>query len=193
MEPLLFTRSSNIYANDLVLPSHTRDQVQKKMSNLEQQASSIALSFNAKNKSISKQQNDTTTYRDQQSSTRVRQQGHLPEQHHQFPRRCRRRHQITIGKSQVSICKPAAALEILSILPKDQTQNLPEQCPLRAPLRLRVLVQVTTRHQWTFQLPQHLPKEDTERVLALDHLQHQTPPSNKTTTHLPENENVGIA
>ena len=31
----------------------------------------------------------------------------------------------------------------------------------------------------------HLPKEDIETVLARDHLQHQTPPSNKTTKHLP--------
>ena len=44
-------------------------------------------------------------------------------------------------------------MEILSKLPKDQTQNLPEQCPLCAPLWLRVLGQDTTRHQYTFQLP----------------------------------------
>ena len=56
----------------------------------------------------------------------------------------RRRHQSTIGKSQVSICKSTAAMEILSILPKDLNQNLPEQCPLSAPLRLRVLAQDTT-------------------------------------------------
>ena len=34
----------------------------------------------------------------------------------------------------------------------------------------------------------HLPKEDIETVLARDHLQHQTPPSNKTTKHLPHPE-----
>ena len=33
-----------IYVDDLVLPSHTRDQIQRKTSNLEQQASSIDLS-----------------------------------------------------------------------------------------------------------------------------------------------------
>ena len=40
-------------------------------------------------------------------------------------------------------------MEILSILTKDQTQNPPEQCPLCAPLRLRVLAHDTTRHQYT--------------------------------------------
>ena len=46
-----------------------------------------------------------------------------------------------------------------------------------------------------FARKQHLPKEDIESVLARDHLQHQTPPSNKTTTHLPhpEKETVGMA
>ena len=106
----------------------TREK-QRKTSNLEQQASSIGLSVNAKkDKSINNQQPDTATYRDQQSSTRVRQQVHLPGQHHKSPRMCRRRHQNTIGKSQVIICKSTVALEILSILPKDQTQNLPDQC-----------------------------------------------------------------
>ena len=37
-----------IYADDLALPSHTREQVQKKTNNLEQQARSIGLSINAK-------------------------------------------------------------------------------------------------------------------------------------------------
>ena len=51
-----------ICADDLVLPSHTRDQVQTKTSNLEQQASSIGLSVNAqKDKSINKEQRDTAT------------------------------------------------------------------------------------------------------------------------------------
>ena len=105
MEPLLFTRRSNIYADD------TPDKVQRKISNLEQQASSIGLSVNAKkDKSINKQQLDTATYCDQQSSTRVRQQVHLPGEHHQSPRRCRRRYQSTIGKSQVSILNSTAAL-----------------------------------------------------------------------------------
>ena len=144
-----------IYADDLALPSHTRDQVQRKTSNLEQQASSIDLSVNAKKTKVLTnsnltQQPDTATCRDQQSSTRVRQQVHLPGQHHQSPRRCRRRHQNTIGKSQVSICKSTAALEILSILPKDQTQNLPEQCPLCDPLRLRALAHDTKKTPTNF-------------------------------------------
>ena len=101
-----------IYADAFALPSHTRDQAHRKISNLEQQASSIGLSVNAKKKSINKQQPDTATYHDQQSSTRVRQLVHLPGQHHQSPRRYRRRNQSTIGKSQVSICKSIAALEI---------------------------------------------------------------------------------
>ena len=79
-----------------------------------------SLSQCKKDKSINKQHPDTATYCYQQSLTRVRQQVHLPGQHHQSPRRCRRRHQSTIGKSQVSICKSTAALEIISILPKDQ-------------------------------------------------------------------------
>ena len=37
-----------IYADDLSLPSHTRDQVQTKMTNIEQQANSIGLLVNAK-------------------------------------------------------------------------------------------------------------------------------------------------
>ena len=98
-------------------------------------------------KSISKQQPDTATYHDEQSSTRVRHQVHLPGQHYQSLRRCRRRHQNTIGKSQVSIWKSTFAMEILSILRKDQTQNLPDQCPLCTPLRLRMLAHDTTRHQ----------------------------------------------
>ena len=39
-----------IYADNLALRSHTREQVQRKISNLEQQASSIGLSVNAKTK-----------------------------------------------------------------------------------------------------------------------------------------------
>ena len=37
-----------MYADDLALPSHTRDQVLRKTSNLEQQASSVGLSVNAR-------------------------------------------------------------------------------------------------------------------------------------------------
>ena len=82
----------------------------------------------------------------------------------------------TIGKR--SAFAPLAALEILCILPKEQTQNLSEQF-----LSMR------------FQLPQHLLKEDTESVLGRDHLQHQTPPSNKTTIHLlyPDKKKVDMA
>ena len=75
-----------------------------------------SLSQCIKDKSINKQQPDPDataqhiplicimqhtrpTYRDQQSSTRVRQQVHLPGQHHQSPRRCRR-YQNTIGSGQ---------------------------------------------------------------------------------------------
>ena len=59
-----------------------------------------------------------------------------------------------LGKARSATVKSTAALEIHSVLPKDQTQNLPEQCPLCAPLRLRVLAHDTTRHQQTFRLPQ---------------------------------------
>ena len=93
---------------------------------------------------------------------------------------------------QCPLCAPLR-LRVLVHDTKDQTQNLPEQCPLCAPLRLRVLAHDTTRHQYTFQLPQYLLKEDTESVLARDHLQHQTPPSNKTTTHLQQPASKNIA
>ena len=91
---LCVARPYQVYAGDIVLPSHTRDQVQRKTTNLKR---------TKKDKSINKQQPDTATYRDQQSLTRVRQLVHLSGQHHQSPRLCRRTHQDTIGKSQVSI------------------------------------------------------------------------------------------
>ena len=51
-----------------------------------------------------------------------------------------------IEQSQVCICKATTPIKVRSILPKDNIQNLPEQCPLRVPLRLGVLAHDTTRY-----------------------------------------------
>ena len=48
MEHLCSSLKYLMHADDFALPSHTRDPVQRKMSNREQQASSISLSVNAK-------------------------------------------------------------------------------------------------------------------------------------------------
>ena len=75
--------------------------------------------------------------------------------------------------------------------PKRPNSESSRAMRIRASLGLRVLAHDSTKHQ---QLPQHLSKEDTENVLARDHIQHKTPKSNKTKTHLPhpEKEKVGM-
>lgn len=53
------------------------------------------------------------------------------------------------------------------------THTLPQQCLLRAPLRLGVMAHDTAIYQHTCQFPQHVLMGDITSVLALDHLQHR--------------------